>query len=110
MQQHTTSYLRSKRKRLLQQLKNIEPMMLRGSLIKSYKKCGKPNCKCISGRGHGPKFYLSVSMPNTRPIMIYIPIKQKQVVEKALANYQKVRQILEKVGAINRELIARKKL
>jgi hypothetical protein len=27
----------------------------RGSLIETYKRCGRPNCHCVDGPGHGPK-------------------------------------------------------
>ena len=98
MEKYTTAYLRKKRKRLVQQLKALEPVMLRGSLIERYQRCGKSNCKCATGKGHGPKFYLSVSMPSVRPVMIYIPIDFKAEVEKALSHHQRARQILEKIS------------
>ena len=82
--------------------------MLRGSLIKRYRKCGKLNCRCIKGKEHGPSYYLSVSMPSMRPVMIYIPVKHKLIVEEALINYQTTQQIIEKISDINRELIIRK--
>jgi hypothetical protein len=108
MQKQTTSYLRQKRKRLIEQLKKIESIMLRGSLIERYKKCGKLNCRCVDGTGHGPNYYLSVSMPGMRPVMVYVPIKYKPWVEKALANYREAQQIMEKISDINRELLARR--
>ena len=110
MKQYTPTYLRQKRNRLSQQLKILEPIMLRGSLIERYKKCGKENCKCATTQGHGPKYYLSVSMPKSRPIMIYVSINIKTEIEAALNNHQKVRQIIEEISNINRELLTRKKL
>lgn len=108
MQKLKSTYLLQKRIRLIERLKKIESIMLRGSLIERYKKCGKLNCHCLKGQEHGPSYYLSVSMPGTRPVMIYIPIKHKLVVEEALINYQTIQQIIEKISDINRELIARK--
>jgi hypothetical protein len=107
-QKPTTPYLRQKHKRLIEQLKKIESMMLRGSLIERYKRCGKSNCQCVKGKGHGPHYYLSVSMLGARPIMIYVPFAYKTSVEKALANYRDAQQILEKISDINRELLVRR--
>lgn len=108
MQKQTTAYLQQKRKRLIGQLKKIEPIMLRGSLIERYKKCGKLNCRCADGMGHGPNYYLSVSMPGMRPVMIYVSTEYKPLVEKALANYREAQQIMEKISDINRELLTRR--
>jgi hypothetical protein len=33
------------------------PKMLRGSVHRQFKKCGKPNCKCASGKLHGAYYY-----------------------------------------------------
>jgi hypothetical protein len=108
MQKLTVTSLRQKRKRLIEQLNILEPIMLRGSLIERYKRCGKRNCRCVEGKGHGPNYYLSVSMPGTRPIMIYIPSEYKSSVEDALAKYRVAQQILAKISDINRELLIRR--
>jgi hypothetical protein len=108
MEKLSTTYLRQKRKRLIERLKEIESAMLRGSLIERHKKCGKSNCWCIDGMGHGPNYYLSVSIPRTRPIMIYVSHKDKPLVEGALENYREAQQIMEKISDINRELLTRK--
>jgi len=111
MKELNTGYLRQKRKRLMKQLKEIEPVMLRGSLIERYKRCGKSNCHCLKGKGHGPAYYLSVSMPGgTRPVIIYVPVKFKTEIEKALANYRKAQKLVEEISSINRELFIRRAL
>src|SRR5271156_4267495 len=108
MQSSTTTHLREKRKRLIKQLHKAEAAMLRGSLIERYKQCGKPNCQCVDGQKHGPIYYLSVSMPGTRPVMVYVPLEYKALTEEALANYRETQQIMEKISDINRELLARR--
>lgn len=109
MQKFTATYLRQKRKRLIEQLKKLESMLLRGSLIEKYRRCGKLNCRCVQGKGHGPCYYLSVSMSGgIRPIMIYVPAEYKTLVEAALTNYRDAQQLMEKISDINRELLARK--
>lgn len=104
----TISHLQRKRKRLIEQLKKIESRMLRGSLIERYKQCGKSNCHCVDSKGHGPTYYLSVSIPRQRSIMIYVAAEHKTIVEKALFNYRQTQQIMEKISDINRELLKRK--
>ena len=58
--------LRKRRRRLVRGLPPIE-QILRGSLIETYKRCGRPNCHCVDGPGHGPKRYLSNQSTGGRP-------------------------------------------
>jgi hypothetical protein len=104
----TSAYLRQKRKRLLQRLHALDASFLRGSIIETYKRCGKPTCKCQKGRGHGPKYYLSVSFPGRKPEMIYIPGKMKDKVQSYVDNHRTMKAIQEEISEINRELIARR--
>lgn len=103
------SALRQKRKQLIKQLQSLDPDMLRGSLIKRYRRCGKLNCHCAEEQGH-ESHYLSVSMPGRSPIMIYIALKNQDRVRRALANYQNAQGILEGISNINRELLSQKEL
>ena len=107
MEQKTTKALRQKQKVLLHRLPPLQAI-LRGSLIERYKRCGKPGCKCAEGRGHGPKYYLSISHPGRRPEMDYIPAEFQQKVKAYLENYRKVKEILEEFSAISRELLRRR--
>jgi hypothetical protein len=99
--------LRRRRRQLLRQLPPLDHI-LRGSLIERFKPCGKPGCKCARGRGHGPKYYLSVSHYGRHPQMDYIPQDYHPQTAECLANYHRVRQILEEICAINRELLIRR--
>src|SRR5436190_12877904 len=105
----TTSTLKQKRKQLIEQLHNLDPDMLRGSLVKKFRRCGKPNCHCVEEQGH-ESYYLSVSMPGRSPIMIYVSLKNQDRVRKALANYQAAQRILEDVSTLNREALVRKEI
>jgi len=98
------------RRRLRQLLRQMPPLdrLLRGSLIERYKRCGKPGCKCARGPGHGPKYYLSISRYQQRPQMDYIPQDYYRQTTAYLANYQRLRQLLEEICAINRELLSRR--
>jgi len=97
-----------RRQALVKQLIGLQPLILRGSLIERYKRCGHPGCKCQQGQGHGPKYYLSISQAGGRPEMDYVPEEYSQQVSDYLQNFQQVRQVLEKICNINRELLRRR--
>ena len=99
--------LRRRRRQLLRKLPSLEAV-LRGSLIERYKRCGNPRCKCANGPGHGPKFYLSVSHTGESPHMEYIRQAEHAAVSEYLANYARVREILEEISQINHELLRRR--
>ena len=107
MSESTAALLR-RRQTLVEKLAGLEPLILRGSLIERYKRCGHPGCKCHQGQGHGPKFYLSVSQAGSRPEMDYVPEEYSQQVSDYLGNFQEVRQLLEKICNLNRELLRRR--
>src|SRR5713226_5210195 len=102
MRKKPSAALRKRRQTLLGKLPPLAGI-LRGSLIERYKPCGKPGCKCAKGRGHGPKYYLSVSFPNVRPQMDYVPQELYEQASTSLSNFQRVREILEEICEINRE-------
>jgi hypothetical protein len=99
--------LRRKRQALIQRLPPLARRVVRGSLIERYLPCGKPGCHCAAGRGHGPKYYLSVSYPNGRPQLQYLAQPQHAQVPALLKNFQHVRDLLEQICDINRELLRR---
>ena len=103
----TTAELKRRRRQLLRKLPPLD-CVLRGSLIERYKRCGNPNCRCATGPGHGPKYYLSASYPGTSPRMDYVPQAEFERVSESLANYARIRQILEEVSEINHELLRRR--
>ena len=107
MTEEPASVLRRRRKQLLRRLPPLESI-LRGSLIERYKRCGKPGCKCADGPGHGPKYYLSVSYPGKAPRMDYVPQADQPEISERVANYHRVREILEQICEINRELLRRR--
>lgn len=104
----STAVLLRRRQALVRQLGRIEPLILRGSLIERYKRCGHSGCKCQHGPGHGPKYYLSVSQAGARPEMDYVPEEYSQQVFDYLQNFQQLRQSLEQICNINRELLRRR--
>ena len=99
--------LRRRRAALLRKLPPLKEI-LRGSLIERYKRCGKPGCKCAEGPGHGPKYYLSVSQSGSSPQMDYVPLAYHDQTVAYLNNRRSIRQILDEICEINRELLRRR--
>ena len=106
--QHLSSTaLRNRRHKLIRDLPPIE-QVLRGSLIETYKRCGRPNCHCMGGPGHGPKRYLSIPQPGGRPRRDYVPNSAYPQAAQLIANFRKLREALDEIGAINAELLRRR--
>jgi len=104
----TNVKLQKRRENLFKKLQSMKPELMRGSLIERYKKCGKIGCKCADGPGHGPKYYLSISISGKRPEMIYVPQEYVKKVENYLGNLGKARELLEEICKINIELMRNK--
>jgi hypothetical protein len=98
--------LRDRRHELLAGLPPLAHL-LRGSLVESYKRCGRPGCHCADGPGHGPKHYLSVSTTGERPRMTYVRQADRTEAAEFLANFRAVRAALNEICAINAELLRR---
>lgn len=82
---------------------------LRGSLMKRYLTCGKPDCRCARGERHGPVWYLSVSLDQAHRTGTTVPSHQLERVRRWIENYHRVKDRLEKISDINRELLRREK-
>ena len=107
MQNTSAAELRRRRRRLLRDMPPLD-RILRGSLVERYKRCGNPGCHCADGRGHGPKVYLSVSVSGRRPQMDYVPNARSEEARALIDNFNKARDILNEVCAINTELLRRR--
>lgn len=108
MKDISTDKLKNEKIVLLKELEIIGDKILRGSMFERYKKCGKKGCKCADGKGHGPKYYLTVNFPKTRPRQDYIPKDYVSQVKEYLSNYKKIKDILERVCLINLEILKRR--
>src|SRR5258708_13426330 len=86
--------LLNRRHRRARGLSPIE-QILRGSRIETYKRCGRRNCHCVDGPGHGPKRYLStISRTGERPRVGYVPNAAHAEVREFLTNFRKLREVL----------------
>ena len=100
--------LRKRRHQIVRGLPPIE-QIVRGSLIETYKRCGRPNCHCVDGPGHGPKRYLStIARTGERPRLGYVPNAAHIQVAAFLANFRKLQEMLNEICAINAELLRRR--
>jgi Family of unknown function (DUF6788) len=99
------------RKRREGLVKLLPPLgeILRGSLMERYLTCGKPSCKCTRGERHGPVWYLSVTLDQSHRAGRTIAADQVEQVRGWIENYHRVKQHLEKISSINRELLQRQK-
>ena len=96
-------------RRIARGLPPIEDV-LRGTLVETYKRCGRQNCHCADGPGHGPKRYLSVSQPGTggRQRRDYVPNDIREQVAHLIGNFRVLRAALDEICAINTELLRRR--
>ena len=108
LQRASIATLRKRQRTIGKQLWTLPPQLIRGSLITRYTRCGKPRCRCVTGRGHGPKYYLSVSKAGRRPTLIYVPHAMVAHVQEQLAQLQTVRTLVEELCDIGCELLTRR--
>lgn len=80
---------------------------LRGSLIQRHPTCGKAGCKCARGERHPPLWYLTVTLGPGRTTGTAVAPEQLEQVRRWIANYHQLKQHLEKISEINRELLRR---
>jgi len=104
----STLALRKRREGLTKLLPPLREV-LRGSLIERYLTCGKPDCRCARGERHGPVWYLSVTLDQAHRSGCTVPSYQLQQVRRWIENYHQVKDRLEKISDINRELLRRDK-
>ena len=71
--------------------------ILKGSVLKQYKQCGKLNCLCMKNREywHGP-YYIWTRKENGKTVTKTLTQKQAKYVQKAFLNMKKLNQYLKK--------------
>jgi len=104
----STLALRNRRQGLAKVLPPLGEV-LRGSLMERYMTCGNPDCKCARGERHGPVWYLSVTLDQSHRSGRTVPPEQVDQVRRWIENYHQVKERLEKISDINRELLRRQK-
>jgi hypothetical protein len=85
-----------------------EQALLRGSLVRMRRTCGKKGCRCVKGQKH-PALCLAIRWGNQRK-MIYIPHALEDTVRRWVETGQQVDGLLEAISQECLEtLLARKK-
>jgi hypothetical protein len=100
--------LRKRRQGLAKLLPPITEI-LRGSLVERYVTCGNASCKCARGERHGPMWYLTVTLGPGRTTGGIIPEEKVAEVRSWIENYHKLKDHIEKISEINRELLRRER-
>jgi len=99
MSNKTLKKLLDERTRLLAELSTL-PHMLHGSWVERFSVCSRPGCRCHRGDRHGPRHYLVVR-EGGRQRQRDVPNSQVAVAQAGLAEYRRVREIVDQVTRIN---------
>ena len=96
--------LRGQRKKMAEKINLTE--MIRGTMLKRYLECARPNCRChkATEHRHGPYYFLAIRRKN-KTMHVYVPQNMVKAVKKWAANYDKAWQGIEKITDINVKLI-----
>jgi hypothetical protein len=94
--------LRKKRDDLMDSLAETAGM-IRGSLVETRKKCGRPGCECSKGRLH-PHRYLSTGEKGKNKI-VYVSGAEKEAFEKGVRLYDKAWKLICRISETNIRLI-----
>ena len=99
------------RQRLIAQLPDLR-RVLRGSLVTRYRRCGRANCHCAREHdpGHGPTYYLMVTVGPGQTVQIYVPKEHRKDVERWIGNFRRAREVLEKISDLSRKFLKQGKL
>ena len=99
--------LLERRQRVVAGLPPIDEI-LRGSVFVRTLRCGKTTCHCATGKGHQVA-YLSVTLAAGRTEQISLPAHLVPLAREWVGNYSKWWRIVERVSAINREVLRAKR-
>lgn len=73
---------------------------IQGTLVKTYRRCGKANCWCVGTRGHGPVYYVS-NKERGRTRLVYVPRASLKRVKEGIRRYWALKKELKKISAGN---------
>jgi hypothetical protein len=81
---------------------------LRGTLSDRSSKCGKPNCHCAKGVGHGSVYLVDSHAGKIRQTCV--PKSSQDMVRQAVAEYQEIQRLINEVSELEwKRLLAKKK-
>ncbi len=95
--------IRRRRRQLAKDL-GAKGEFLRGSLVERYTVCGRPGCRCVRGRKHGPYLYVSV-FDGKRSRQVYVPQSMQTEVRVWARNYREFAERAAEISQLSVELI-----
>lgn len=104
----SVSDLRARRSALARQLPDVEGLV-RGSLQRQFRRCGRAGCRCTRGELHGPYVYLAVRTKERRGL-VYVSTEVAPEVERMVNVTGRIEETMAEISAINIELLARGEL
>lgn len=92
------------RKRLFQEIEELAPQALLGSLSETYRRCGNRQCRCHSGGPkHGPHLYVSYRGPAGKTTGYYVPAVAHAAVRNGIEAWKRIQACLRELSADNKE-------
>lgn len=98
--------LLARRQQLLDDLPPLHEI-LRGSFFVRRRRCGKPSCRCARGPGHRTAV-VGVTFADGSTAQVAVPPDLEPVARRWVRNYQRLWLGIERLSAINRELLRRR--
>jgi len=95
---HTTRILKALSRVYKKLPKKTDPV-IRGTIIRMARVCGRKNCRCQRGFKHR-SLYLSWSVKGKLK-MVYIPKDAEEAVKKGVLNYKRVKVLLNRLSRIH---------
>lgn len=101
----TTGELEERKSQIL---RNLPPTghLIHGSLVTSFMKCGKPNCRCAKGEGH--KTLRLSSFYHGKKSVNHVPASYEQWMREGIENYKTAEELLLELAEINLALFKRR--
>lgn len=84
--------------------------ILRGTVGRRYVRCGKPGCRCETGQGHGPVYYLTVTIESGKTEQISLSPEDYELACRYVQNYKQFLKILDHVSTINRDIFKQQRI
>jgi len=92
------------RKRLIQEIEQLVPQALLGSLSETYRQCGNRNCRCHAGGAkHGPHLYVSYRGPAGKTTGYYVPALAQAAVRNGIEAWSRIQACLRELSTANKE-------
>ena len=92
---------------LLAELVTLGETLVRGALVRTRRKCGRPGCACEKGARH-PFCYLSRSVEGRRNKIVYVRPVEEKAFEAGLGAYRRAWEVIEELSAINIDIVKRR--